>query len=91
MRYSYKPSFLKTLKKLTPTAKSSVKEAIKELVIFFETGTRPGGLGLKKLRGQFWEIRAGLKIRIIFCLSDDIVEFIIVGTHDQIKQYLKQV
>ena len=91
MRYSYKPSFAKTLKGLSPAIKIAIKEAIKKLIIFFETGQQPQGLGLKKLKGRFWEIRVGLKIRVIFQLCDDLVEFIIVGTHDAIKKYLRRV
>lgn len=91
MRYNYKPSFSKTLKRLEPARKLKVKEAIKKLVIFFETGHHPQGLGLKKLRGRFWEIRVGLRLRVIFRLSNDLVELIIVGTHDEIKKYLKRI
>ena len=89
MRYQYKPSFVQTIKKLTPQRKTKVKETIQNLVIFFETGQKTTGLGLKKLRKNFWELRIDLKERVIFRLRDDLVEFVITGSHDEIKRYLK--
>lgn len=38
---------------------------------------------------KFWEIRKGLKLRIIFLWQGDSVEFILAGTHDDIKRFLK--
>lgn len=89
MRYQYKPSFVKTIKKLTPQRKSKIKEVIQNLVIFFETGQKTSDLGLKKLKRNFWELRIDLKERVIFKFKDDLAEFVIVGSHDEIKRYLK--
>ncbi|MBU0699908.1 hypothetical protein KKE26_01200 [bacterium] len=89
MKYEHKPSFDNTIKDLSPIRKIKVKEAIRDMVIFFETRKRTSGLGLKKLRKNYWEIRTDLKDRILFRLKGDTVEFIIVGSHDEIKRYLK--
>ena len=84
MRYERKPFFDKTIKRLPIDRKEKVKEAIQELVIFFETGQKTRGLGLKKLRDDFWEIRTDLKDRIFFRFKGDLVEFVIVGAHSEI-------
>ncbi len=34
------------------------------------------GIGLKRLKGDFWEIRHGLKARILFRWEGNLVEFI---------------
>jgi hypothetical protein len=47
------------------------------------------GLGLKRLRGDFWEVRQGLKVRILFRWSGDLVEFLLAGDHDDVKRFLK--
>jgi len=91
MQYEPKPAFLKSLKKLHPETKQKVKEAIRDLVKLLETGQKSPGLGLKRLRKNYWEIRATIKDRIIFRLSTDLVEFIIVGSHDEIKNFLKNI
>jgi len=89
VRYEYKPSFDKTFKKLSKERKTRVLKAIFALIDYFEIGERTEGLGLKHLRGDFWEIRADIKDRIIFALIDDSVSFVIVGSHDEIRRFLK--
>ncbi|MEW6684885.1 MAG: hypothetical protein AB1393_01585 [Candidatus Edwardsbacteria bacterium] len=91
IRYQSKSSFEHTIKRLGFERKSKVKEAVRKLVVFFETGEKSKGLGLKKLRGDFWEIRTDLKDRIIFKFKRDLVEFIIVGNHQEVKEYLKNI
>ncbi|MFH1857135.1 MAG: hypothetical protein ABH836_07965 [Candidatus Omnitrophota bacterium] len=91
MRYEYKTSFAQTVKRLPQAEKVKIKEAARELVVFFETRQKTKGLGLKKLKGDFWELRVDLKNRIIFRFKDDLVEFVIAGSHDKIKRYLGEV
>ena len=91
MRYERQPSFDNTIKILPESRKIKVKEAIKHLVTFFETEKKAPGLGLKKLQKNYWEIRTNIKDRILFKFKGDIVKFIIVGTHDEIKRYLKDI
>jgi len=89
MRYERKPAFDRTFRRLPPDRKTRVKGAIQQLVIFFETRQQPQGLGLKRLRGAYWEIRAGLGDRVLFRLSGGLVEFIIAGNHDEIQRFLR--
>jgi mRNA-degrading endonuclease RelE of RelBE toxin-antitoxin system len=91
MRYEFKPSFDKSIKTLS----SEIKQEIKELCIHLIdvlSGERDlsVGLGLKNLKKNFWEIRKGLKLRILFRWRSDYVEFILAGTHDDIKRFLKR-
>ncbi len=71
--------------------KEKVKKAVAAANDFFESHVKPEGLGLKRLKGDYWEIRVDIKERVIFRFSDDLVEFIIVGTHDEIKNFLKNI
>ena len=90
MQYYTAPSFERSLGSLEPFRKERVKKAIHLAVAFFETGQLPQGLGLKPLAKQFWEIRAGLMDRIIFRKSQTRIEFLLVGSHDEIKRFLKR-
>ena len=90
MRYERKPAFDRMLRRLPADRKARVKEVIQQLVVFFETRQQPQGLGLKRLRSDYWEIRAGLGVRVIFRLSGDVVEFIIAGDHDEIRRFLRR-
>jgi len=49
------------------------------------------GFGLKRLKGDFWEIRKGIKARILFRWQGDLVEFVLAGDHNDIKRFLKNI
>ena len=89
MQYFLAPSFERSLKGLDEGRKERVKKAIRLAVAFFETGQRPQGLGLKPLRHPIWEIRAGLGDRIAFRKDKEVVIFLLVGSHDDIRRFLK--
>ncbi|MDD5772839.1 MAG: hypothetical protein PHX78_05150 [bacterium] len=91
MRFEFKPSFDRSIKRLGPIRKEKIKKAVSATINFFELHIKSEGLGLKHLKGQYWEIRATIKDRIIFRFSNDLVEFIIAGTHDEIKIFLKNI
>jgi mRNA-degrading endonuclease YafQ of YafQ-DinJ toxin-antitoxin module len=86
----YLSSFDRSFAGLEPSLKERVTQAIDALFRYLETSEKTAGLGLKKLRHPYWEIRAGLKIRIIFSLDKNLLTFILVGDHSAIKRYLRQ-
>jgi len=89
MRFQYLSSYDKSFKKLTKHKQKRVSSAVINLLNFFATGQKPKGLGLKKLKKYYWEIRVGRNIRILFEFKEDLITFIFVGTHDDIKRWLK--
>jgi hypothetical protein len=91
MRYEANPAFERSVRRLPADRKDRVKRAVRQLVAFFETRQQPEGLGLKRLRGDYWEVRAGLGDRIIFRLTGDLVEFLLAGNHHEIRQFLRHV
>ena len=88
MRYERKPSFNRSYAHVSEARQAQVIHAIEQLTLAFETGQRPQGLGLRKLRHAFWEIRLGLEYRILFRLHGDLVELVVVGTHEEIRRIL---
>ena len=91
MRYEYKSSFDKVFKKLGLNRQEKIIDAISILIDFFENRKKTKGLGLKNLRENYWEIRVNVKDRIIFTLEKDKVASIIVGNHDEIKKFLRNI
>ncbi len=85
----YKRSFEKTFRSLAADEKVRVREAIGDLLVGLESGSVAHGLGLKRLQGDQWEVRADLSLRVCFRMSKDLVEFALVGTHDTIRKFLK--
>lgn len=91
MQYFLSSAFEKSLRGLEDARKERVKKALQLTVAFFETGSLPGGLGLKPLRYDVWEVRAGLDDRILFRKQKShLVEFLMVGSHEEVKRYLKR-
>lgn len=88
MRVTFAPSFLKHLEKLDPPVKVSAKAAAGKVIDFYEGGVKPTGLGVKRLRGEVWEARAGLHIRVLYLLSGDELHFVLAGTHEDVRRYL---
>ncbi len=85
----FKASFDKTYRKLERTQKTKVTQAIKEFLSALESGAMPGGLGLKRLQDDDWEIRVDIRLRVCFRMKSDRVEFAVVGSHETIKNFLK--
>ena len=89
MRFEPLPSYIRSFKRLEPANKDKVKDTIDKYVDFFDGGPRPEGLGLKRLSKDIWEIRVDLKIRVVFRLEKDLVQWGLVGNHDDIKRFLR--
>ncbi len=90
MQYVFKSSFDRALKKLPDTDKIKVSDALDSLFDFFDRKTNlPVGLGLKPIGKNYWEIRADLRMRILFELDRNLVTFYFVGNHDQIRQFIR--
>ena len=91
MNYEFKPSFDKTFRKLDPDRRERVLGAVSHLIDYFETRVKTRGLGLKHLREKIWEVRIDIKDRVIFAIEGDTIGFLIVGSHDEIKEFLKNI
>jgi mRNA-degrading endonuclease RelE of RelBE toxin-antitoxin system len=87
---AYLRSFDRSIEELPVPERRRVVEAIDKLLAYFDGGAKPWGLGLRKLRKDYWEVRAGLDKRLIFSLRDDTATFIVVGNHDQIRRLIRQ-
>lgn len=92
MRFEFKPSFDRSVKSLHGREKEEVKAvAIQTIDILSQDRLIHKGIGLKRLKGDFWEIRKGLKARILFRWEGDLVEFVLAGGHNDIKRYLRNI
>lgn len=89
MRYFTTTAFDQSLRDSSDAKKKRIKKAVQLTVAFFETGNLPHGLGFKPLRHGIWEIRASLSDRILFRKNEDVVQFLLVGSHDDIRRFLK--
>ena len=50
------------------------------------------GLGIRKIHSSgIWEARMGLGLRVIVAIEKDLLSFVRIGSHDEIKRYLKTI
>lgn len=90
MHFEYKRSFDRWFKKLPIDSQNAVETAITSLIAALSAGqSPPNGLGLTKLTRRHWEIRSGLKDRIVFAKTDDTIVFLLVGNHEDVERFLR--
>ena len=89
MQVYFAPAFLRTIKRLDPPIKRDVKTTIDKVIDLYESGDKSGGLGIKHLRGDLWEARSGIRIRIVYGLDRNAIRFLLAGSHDDVKNFLK--
>jgi hypothetical protein len=47
------------------------------------------GLGIRKLTGNFFEIRVGLDVRLVFQNRADSLLFLMAGNHDEVRTFIR--
>lgn len=92
MRFEFKPSFDRSVKGFYGREKEEIKQTVLQAIdILSQDREIHKGIGLKRLKGDFWEIRKGIKARILFRWQGDLAEFILAGNHNDIKRFLKNI
>ena len=90
MKFEFKPSFDRSVKAFHDSEKNEIKALAIQLVEMLSRDREiHKGIGLKRLRGNFWEARKGLKTRILFRWDGESVEFVLAGNHDDVRRFLK--
>ena len=90
MKFEFKPSFDRSVKAFHDREKEEIKALAIQLIEMLSRDREiHKGIGLKRLRGNFWEARKGLKTRILFRWDGELVEFVLAGNHDDVHRFLK--
>lgn len=90
MNIVLRDSFLRASRSLTQEERSALMQIFVDLRANLSDPARHAGLGLRKLTPYpVWEARLGLKMRAVFRLENDQVIFIFLGTHDQVRRFLR--
>ena len=64
--------------------------ALRRLPVAFGHPHVHGGLGIRQLRLGIYEARLGLSIRVIFVRFRDTIEIQVIGSHDEVRKYLRR-
>ena len=90
MKLEFKPSFDRSVKTFSNDEKTEIKSLAIQLMDVLSRDTKLyKGIGLKRLKRNFWEVRKGLKTRILFRWDGELIEFILAGNHEDVKRFLK--
>ena len=91
MRYVYQPSFLETTRHLSAAHTSQLLKAVEKFQQAVEGHQWPRGLGITHLREHYFEFRVGIHMRVVYRRSNDLIQYVLYGSHDQVKRFLKSV
>ena len=89
MRFVYKRSFLKTLDEADAFLKRLILQTDKDIKDYLETGKASYGLRVKRIGKRSFEGRVSDKVRIVWVREKDLVSFVLVGNHQEVRSYLR--
>ncbi len=89
MRYAYQPSFLDSTRHLSRAHAAKLLKALDKFQHAIESRSWPQGLGVTHLRGDYFEFRVDIHIRVIYRRAGDLIQYVLYGSHDQIRRFLK--
>ena len=89
MRFVYQPSFLDTTRHLSSSQAARLLKAIEKFQGAMEHHQWPQGLGITHLRSDYFEFRVDIHTRVIYRRTGDLIHYVLYGSHDQVKQFLK--
>ena len=83
------PAFERSLRKYSDAEIESIRGSIGHLPDAFGNPHRHAGVGIRKLRKNVYEVRAGLKIRVLFAVDESDLVLLLAGSHDDIAKWIK--
>ena len=89
MRFAYQPSFLDTTRQLSHAQAAKLLKAIEKFQHAMETYQWSPGLGITHLRDDYFEFRVDIQTRVIYRRAGDLIQYILYGSHDQVRRFLK--
>ena len=89
MRIDLHPRLRKRVDKLSAADRAQVSESLRALADGFGRPHLHAGLGIRRLRKDLFECRAGLHWRVVFFAETGVLTAYDVMTHDEIKAWLR--
>lgn len=94
MNFRYKKDYLKRFDRYSQQEKELIVFADRQIRDYYVNHSAPYGLRIKKLfpdgRDKIFEARVSDKIRILWVEAIDMAVFTILGSHDEIKNYIRR-
>jgi hypothetical protein len=84
-----RPRYERAWRKLTLSQQVAVNAAVARLEAAFGRPHEHSGLGLRVF-GRYFEFRVGLGVRVLFLNEGGDLFLCFVGTHEQVRAFIKQ-
>ena len=81
--------FRATVRKYPKETRGKIGRALQLLERDFGHPHRHQGLGIRKLSANYFEIRAGLGLRLVFQNRSESLLFVMAGDHDEVQAFLR--
>lgn len=91
MKFVYKKAFLKQFDLYPAPIQNLIIEATLQIKAYLEKRTAPHGLGIKKIGPNTFEARATDKMRIVWVHLGETVYFSLLGSHDEVRRFIKNI
>ncbi len=85
-----KVKFTDAYQRLSETDRHLADSSLRKFEHYLRTGEAPMGLGIKHLGSRTYEFRVGLSLRIVYVVEQDSVILSLLGTHDDVRRFLRQ-
>jgi mRNA-degrading endonuclease RelE of RelBE toxin-antitoxin system len=82
-------SFRSRVRRYPKATRRKIGAALQQLKLDFGNPHAHRGLGIRRLTGNFFEIRVGMDLRLIFQNPSESLLFLTAGNHDEIQKFLR--
>ncbi len=90
MRVALTERFQRSVRGLDDDRRAAVFDALLALPRVLGDPHAHAGLGVRKLHASgIWEARLGLDLRMVFALQPDLVTLVHVGSHEDVRRFLR--
>lgn len=91
MTIELSPRFRRTARRYKGRELAQIQAAMDAILAGFGQPHAHAGLGIRKLRGRWFECRAGLDVRLLFFAEKSRLTFHLAGDHHDVKRFLRAV
>ena len=89
MRFVYQPSFLDSTRQLSRTQAARLLQAVEQFQHAMEHQQWPQGVRITHLREDHFEFRVDLHMRVLYRRAENLIQYVLCGSHDQIRRVLR--
>jgi mRNA-degrading endonuclease RelE of RelBE toxin-antitoxin system len=89
LRIELSPEFGKAIRRLSKSKRRPIGQVLNSIQDGFGKPHLHSGLGIRRLRGNYFECRAGFRLRLVFRAERGVLTFTAAGDHDEMRKLLK--